>query len=175
MTTTPNQLTFMYGSSVCGTIDRNRGHRIRYSRPYIYSGGDRQRNTLNFTSYGYPCGSITFAGDTAYTCPLTGGSSCTGSPPACTAPASCTQSYSYGDPVVNPVHLRYPRQSDAGSGRTGHGEQNTTTMTMHSLGKKRSMTDPDMGYWNAYDKAGNLISQTDANPNPPASPSTTTL
>ena len=45
----------------------------------------------------------------------------------------------------------------------GQTEQNTTTMTHDSMGKKRSMTDPDMGYWTyAYDKAGNLVSQTDA-------------
>jgi len=38
-------------------------------------------------------------------------------------------------------------------------EQNTTTMTYDSLSKKRTMTDPDMGYWTyQYDKSGNLIS-----------------
>jgi RHS repeat-associated protein len=42
-------------------------------------------------------------------------------------------------------------------------EQNTTTMTYDSLSKKRTMTDPDMGYWTYdYDKSGNLEYQTDA-------------
>ncbi len=42
-------------------------------------------------------------------------------------------------------------------------EQNTTTMTYDSLSKKRTMSDPDMGYWTyQYDKSGNLTSQTDA-------------
>ena len=42
-------------------------------------------------------------------------------------------------------------------------EQNTTTMTYNSVGQKRSMTDPDMGYWTyQYDKMGNLRYQTDA-------------
>ena len=41
-------------------------------------------------------------------------------------------------------------------------EKNTTTMTYDSLSKKRSMTDPDMGYWTYdYDKSGNLEYQTD--------------
>jgi RHS repeat-associated protein len=45
----------------------------------------------------------------------------------------------------------------------GQSEQNVTAMTYDSMGKKRSMTDPDMGYWTySYDKAGNLTSQTDA-------------
>jgi len=45
----------------------------------------------------------------------------------------------------------------------GEGEQNTTTMTYDSLSKKRTMTDPDMGYWTyEYDKSGNLELQTDA-------------
>ena len=36
-------------------------------------------------------------------------------------------------------------------------------MTYDSLSEKRTMTDPDMGTWTyAYDKAGNLVSQTDA-------------
>jgi len=39
----------------------------------------------------------------------------------------------------------------------------TTTMTYDSLMKKKSMSDPDMGGWTYdYDKAGNLITQTDA-------------
>lgn len=45
----------------------------------------------------------------------------------------------------------------------GNTEQNTTTMTYDSLSKKRTMTDPDMGYWTYdYDKSGNLEYQTDA-------------
>jgi RHS repeat-associated protein len=42
-------------------------------------------------------------------------------------------------------------------------EQNTTTMTYDSLSKKKTMNDPDMGYWtHLYDKSGNLELQTDA-------------
>jgi len=42
-------------------------------------------------------------------------------------------------------------------------EQNSAKMTYDSLGRKRDMTDPDMGYWTyEYDKSGNLIAQTDA-------------
>ena len=46
---------------------------------------------------------------------------------------------------------------------SGTGQQNTTTMTYNSVGKKQTMTDPDMGAWSyVYDKAGNPASQTDA-------------
>ncbi len=39
----------------------------------------------------------------------------------------------------------------------------TTSMTYDSMSKKKSMNDPDMGYWTyIYDKSGNLTSQTDA-------------
>ena len=45
----------------------------------------------------------------------------------------------------------------------GATEQNTTTMTYNSLSKKKTMTDPDMGFWTYdYDKSGNLEFQTDA-------------
>ena len=45
----------------------------------------------------------------------------------------------------------------------GKTEQNITSMIYDSLMKKKSMTDPDMGYWTyTYDKAGNLLTQTDA-------------
>jgi RHS repeat-associated protein len=48
----------------------------------------------------------------------------------------------------------------AGKGAT---EQNTTTMPYDSLSKKKTMNDPDMGYWTyLYDKSGNLELQTDA-------------
>jgi len=41
-------------------------------------------------------------------------------------------------------------------------EGNTTTNTYDTLGRKISMDDPDMGYWEyEYDANGNLISQTD--------------
>ena len=40
---------------------------------------------------------------------------------------------------------------------------NVTTLTFDSLGRKISMTDPDMGYWSyTYDANGNLSTQTDA-------------
>ncbi len=40
---------------------------------------------------------------------------------------------------------------------------NTNQMTYDSLGRKLTMTDPDMGHWSySYDLAGNLITQTDA-------------
>ncbi|MEP7199185.1 MAG: hypothetical protein ABI874_05135, partial [Chloroflexota bacterium] len=40
---------------------------------------------------------------------------------------------------------------------------NVTTLTYDALSRKRTMTDPDMGYWQYnYDSASNLISQTDA-------------
>ncbi len=40
---------------------------------------------------------------------------------------------------------------------------NTTTMTYDALGRKLTMSDPDMGAWTyAYDNNGNLTSQTDA-------------
>ncbi|CAG0950585.1 hypothetical protein GPROT1_00060, partial [Gammaproteobacteria bacterium] len=40
---------------------------------------------------------------------------------------------------------------------------NQTSMNYDVLGRKTSMTDPDMGYWTyTYDNAGNLITQTDA-------------
>jgi len=46
-----------------------------------------------------------------------------------------------------------------------------THMTYDSLSKKRSMTDPDMGYWEyEYDKSGNLIKQWDANRPKPQTP-----
>ena len=41
--------------------------------------------------------------------------------------------------------------------------QNTTTIAYDSLGRKISMSDPDMGNWSyGYDKVGNLVSQKDA-------------
>jgi len=46
-------------------------------------------------------------------------------------------------------------------------EGNTTTNTYDTLGRKISMDDPDMGYWEyEYDANGNLISQTDERADP---------
>lgn len=42
-------------------------------------------------------------------------------------------------------------------------QNNVTTMTYDSLGRKRTMNDPDMGAWSySYDPDGNLVTQTDA-------------
>ena len=68
--------------------------------------------------------------------------------------------YSY-DPTGNLVQVI--------AARTGTGciqecpEKNTTTITYDSQSKKRTMSDPDMGFWQyTYDKSGNLETQTDA-------------
>ena len=60
-------------------------------------------------------------------------------------------------------NLTQVRAAKDASGNNLLGSSITTTMTYDSLLKKRSMTDPDMGYWTyEYDKMGNLITQTDA-------------
>jgi RHS repeat-associated protein len=60
-------------------------------------------------------------------------------------------------------NLTQVRAAKDASGNNLLGSSITTTMTYDSLLKKRSMNDPDMGYWTyEYDKMGNLIKQIDA-------------
>ena len=55
------------------------------------------------------------------------------------------------------------RAAKDASGNNLLGAPITTTITYDSLSKKRTMTDPAMGYWTyTYDKSGNLETQTDA-------------
>ena len=72
--------------------------------------------------------------------------------------ATVTQ-YDY-DTLGNLTHVKAAKDV---SGNDIYGVPITTIMTYNSLSKKRSMTDPDMGYWTYdYDKSGNLEYQTDA-------------
>ena len=76
-----------------------------------------------------------------------------------TTPTTTFTEYSY-DTLGN---LTQVRAAKGASGNDLLGAPITTTMTYDSLSKKRTMMDPDMGYWTYdYDKSGNLTYQTDA-------------
>jgi len=75
-----------------------------------------------------------------------------------TTPTTTFTEYSY-DTLGNLTQVRAAKDA---SGNDLLGAPIITTMTYDSLSKKRTMTDPDMGYWTyEYDKSGNLVKQTD--------------
>ena len=91
---------------------------------------------------------------------LTKVSEYTGSDPSATLYAETRYEYSVADELT--------KVTDAAG--------NITTISYDELGRKTSMTDPDMGSWSySYDAVGNLIEQTDAKARSSSSPTTSSI